>query len=259
MPYTITVTNYGPSASGGPITVTDQLPVGMSYDPTTLPTVSVAGGPATTLAPTVDAGTGRLLTWQVPLGTASDPAVLNPNETIVITVGARIDQKVAGAVTLTNTASVTGVENEPSGPDAHPNTTTDSVTTRTNAVMTIVKTVAGQDDGVVGTGVAGDTVSYTLTVTNAGPSAAAASVTDTLPAGLTLVSMSGTNWNCSTVTAGAIAGTCSYLNGADSNTTTQVLHPVGTSTITVVARIASNVQPSAPAPATGLVNNATVN
>lgn len=46
---------------------------------------------------------------------------------------------------------------------------------------------------------------------------------------------------------GAIAGTCSYLNGADSNTTTQVLHPVGTSTITVVARIASNVQPSAPA------------
>jgi len=259
VPYTITVTNYGPSASGGPITVTDQLPVGMSYDPTTLPTVSVAGGPATTLAPTVDAGTGRLLTWQVPLGTASDPAVLNPNETIVITVGARIDQKVAGAVTLTNTASVTGVENEPSGPDAHPNTTTDSVTTRTNAVMTIVKTVAGQDDGVVGTGVAGDTVSYTLTVTNAGPSAAAASVTDTLPAGLTLVSMSGTNWNCSTVTAGAIAGTCSYLNGADSNTTTQVLHPVGTSTITVVARIASNVQPSAPAPATGLVNNATVN
>lgn len=71
--------------------------------------------------------------------------------------------------------------------------------------------------------------------------------------------MSGTNWNCSTVTAGAIAGTCSYLNGADSNTTTQVLHPVGTSTITVVARIASNVQPSALAPATGLVNNATVN
>lgn len=78
VPYTITVTNHGPSASGGPITVTDQLPVGMLYDPTTLPTVSVAGGPATTLAPTVDAGkTGRLLTWQVLLGTASDPAVLN--------------------------------------------------------------------------------------------------------------------------------------------------------------------------------------
>ena len=201
MPYTITVTNHGPSASGGPITITDQLPLGMSYDSTVPATVAVAGGSATEITPTIDAATSRLLTWQVPIAT-----VLNPNETIVVTLSAHIDQRVAGSVVLRNTAPVTGVENEPdpTDPDAHPNTTTDEITTRTNAALTIEKTVQA------GPWVAGKTIEYTLDVTNAGPSAVAASVTDLLPAGLTLVSLTGTDWNCGAVVAGS--STVSYTH-----------------------------------------------
>lgn len=250
VPYTITVTNHGPSASDGPITITDQLPLGMSYDSTVAATVSVAGGSATEITPTIDAVTSRLLTWQVPIATA-----LNPNETIVVTLSAHIDQRVAGSVVLRNTATVTGVENEPdpTDPGTHPNTTTDEITTRTDAALTIDKTVQP------GPWVAGKTIEYTLDVTNAGPSAVAASVTDVLPAGLTLVSMSGTDWNCGAVVAGSSTGTCTYLNAADTNTVTQLLHPVGDSTITVIARIAANVPPTAALPAAGLTNTATVN
>lgn len=249
VPYTITVTNHGPSASGGPLTVTDQLPVGMSWDSAVASTVSVAGGAAMTLAPVPDPATGRLLTWTVPIPVA-DP--LEPGETVVITVSAAIDPTVRGGVTLGNTATVTGVENEPTGPGTHPNTATDQITTRTNAVMEIEKVVSA------GPWIAGDTVTYTLTVTNSGPSAAPASVEDVLPAGLTLVSMSGTNWDCSDAEAGDPSGSCDYLDAADDNPVTQVLHPVGTSTITVVARIGANVQPTPAAPAPGLVNTATV-
>lgn len=101
--------------------------------------------------------------------------------------------------------------------------------------MTIGKAVEA------GPWLAGTNVSYTLTVTNDGPSAVPASVTDTLPDGLTLVSMTGTNWDCSEVVAGELSGTCDYLDEADTNPVTQVLHPLGTSTITVVAYIAPSV------------------
>jgi len=101
--------------------------------------------------------------------------------------------------------------------------------------MTIIKTVAA------GPYVAGTNVTYTLTIENIGPSAVPARVTDTLPTGLTLVSMSGTNWDCTSVVAGAGSGACDYLDAVDTNVVTQVLHPVGTSTITVVAYISPTV------------------
>src|SRR5262249_40593390 len=53
------------------------------------------------------------------------------------------------------------------------------------------------------TAVAGSSIAYTLAVSNAGPAAAASvSVTDTLPAGVTYVSSSGTGWTCSAVGQG---------------------------------------------------------
>src|SRR5699024_4601614 len=81
--YTLTVTNHGPSATGGPIVITDELPSGMTLSGT--PTVSLRGAAAVAAAPTVTAG-GRMLTWSVmPTG------LLDVDETIVVRVDALID------------------------------------------------------------------------------------------------------------------------------------------------------------------------
>jgi uncharacterized repeat protein (TIGR01451 family) len=51
---------------------------------------------------------------------------------------------------------------------------------------------------VTGTVPPGGTITYTVQVTNAGPSSASAvTVTDNLPAGLTFVSATGAGWSCS--------------------------------------------------------------
>ena len=66
-----------------------------------------------------------------------------------------------------------------------------------------------------------------------------ASVQDTLPAGLTIVSMAGTNWNCSTVLAGGVTGTCSYLDADTAlDATLRTLHPVASSTMSETSRTA---------------------
>src|SRR5438093_7778561 len=57
----------------------------------------------------------------------------------------------------------------------------------------------------------GGTLTYTLTVSNAGPATACqATVTDTLPAGTSFVSASGTGWNCSQ-TSGVVSCTMTSL------------------------------------------------
>ena len=217
--YTLTVTNHGPSATGGPIVITDELPSGMTLSGT--PTVSLRGAAPVAAAPTVSAG-GRMLTWSVmPSG------LLDVDETIVVRVDALIDPLVRADVDLSNTATVEGPETEPVV-DPNPNTDTDTVTTFVTAPLDIAKGVE------TGPWVAGTDVEYTLTITNAGPSAVPASVTETLPTGLTLRSMSGTDWDCSSVTVGASTGECSYSGDGG------LLVP-GTSTITVVARIGADV------------------
>ncbi len=64
----------------------------------------------------------------------------------------------------------------------------------------------------------GDDVTYTITVTNSGDPASGVVVNDTLPAGMTYDSYSGTDWTC---TNNAQAVSCSYsgvlLNGASSS------------------------------------------
>ncbi len=84
----------------------------------------------------------------------------------------------------------------------------------------------------------GDPIDYTLTVTNNGPSQALnVTVTDTLPAGVTFVSASGTGWSCNQA-AGTV--TC----------TRPTLDPGPAPPITI--RVTATVNPST------LVNSATV-
>jgi uncharacterized repeat protein (TIGR01451 family) len=91
----------------------------------------------------------------------------------------------AQATTLTNTASVSSTTADPDPTD---NSDTATTTVTALADLSVVKTGPANV-------VAGGTVTYTLDVSNAGPSnAAALTVIDTLPAGVTFVSASGTGW-----------------------------------------------------------------
>ncbi|MGJ0389185.1 LPXTG cell wall anchor domain-containing protein [Microbacterium sp. CGR1] len=84
---------------------------------------------------------------------------------------------------------------------------------------------------------AGTEVEYTLTVRNDGPSVADAFVTDVLPEGLSAISIAGEGWTCDDA----------------SESCSQVGHPLGDSTITVVALVVSNVPTG-----TALTNTATL-
>lgn len=226
--YTLTVTNHGPSATNGSIEIEDSLPTGMSYVENSA-TVTVPGSSPVLTEPTLSGTDDRVLTWEV-LGTTD---VFDVTDQIVVSFSALIDPLIREAVPFTNDVEVEGPETEPF-PDPNPNTDDDTIVTGpTEATFTIGKDVSA------GPWIAGEDVTYTVTVANDGPSAAPAQVTDTLPAGLSIVSMSGTVWDCSAVIVGAPDGTCDY--SANSG-----LHPVGESEITVVARIATNVLPGPP-------------
>lgn len=215
--YAIIVTNEGPSVADGPIVIDDLLPEGFGYVAGSA-TVSVDGATAVAAEPTVD---GRTLTWSV----GSAATSLRVDGTIAVRFTASVAADVVPGV-LVNTATVTGPDDDDPSDDA----ADDPTTVVAEADTSIVKTVAD------GPHIAGEQVTYTLTVANAGPSVARdVVVADTLPPGLTLVSMSGAGWDCD-------AARCEI----------EVL-PLGTNAITVVAQIDASV-----ADGTELVNGATV-
>ncbi len=209
--YRLTVTNEGPSDAVGAISVTDTLPANFSY---VAGSATVAGSAA---EPTVS---GQDLTWEV-LPVGGTLPVASGSNMITIELQATVSSTHGAATGIVNEATVTG-QNDPNPAN---NTDDATVNIETLAEMSIVKTV---EDG---PWLAGTEVSYTLAVSNSGPSAApTARVVDTLPSGLTMVSMTGNDWNCVAV-PGTQTGICDY-DGA---------HPVGDSTITVVAKIASGL------------------
>lgn len=226
LPYTITVTNEGPSVSGGPIEVTDTLPGGFSFV-TGSATASVAGGAAqatdTTLT-VLDDGKQHLA-WTI----GDTESTLAVGATIVITFTSAIDPTLGAQTGLINYATVDGPDNN----DPSDDTDEDPTDVETRANMSITKLV---EDG---PWVAGTEVEYLLTVTNEGPSALDATVTDVLPAGLVPVSMEGIGagnaWDCS-------ATSCFWET-----------YPVGSSQILVTAFIESGVEQD-----TDLLNTATV-
>jgi len=159
--FTLSVTNNG-SATSGTVTVSDSLPTG--------------------LTPTSASGTGWTCTLAVSCtrsdvlaATASYPAI-----TIQVTVAAN-----AGA-SLTNNASVVG------GGDSTASTGSVTIGTAAGPDLTISKTASAP------TFLRGGTGSFTLTVTNNGSATngTVVTVSDSLPAGLTPASATGTGWTC---------------------------------------------------------------
>lgn len=182
--YTVEVANAGPSDAAN-VVVTDTLPAGTSFDAATSdPRCSAAGQIVTCIAAVVGAS-------------GADSFV----------IGALVDGTLAVA-SVTNIASVTS--------DTHEHVTSNNATKEATALtrlvdLAVTKTAPSTAD-------AGGQITYTVDVTNAGPSDAAnVLMTDVLPSGVTLVSATPSG-------AGACAGsvTCSWpsiaMGGAESLT-----------------------------------------
>jgi uncharacterized repeat protein (TIGR01451 family) len=209
--YTITVTNAGPSTSTG-VTIADTLPAGLSN-----PQYSIVSGGGT-----FDSSTGQ---WTGLNLTAGSSATLQ--------IVATVDNNTSGTIVNTAVVSPLGptgaidptpdngqTPNTPNSLDpgsSNPNGARDEFTVTPQADLSLLKTSSGNF-------VAGSSATYTLKVTNNGPSSATnLTITDTLPNG-TSFDQSGTNtlnasngWSC---TASGQTVTCTnpgpLANGAES-------------------------------------------
>ena len=171
--YTITVTNSGP-ASASNVVASDVLPTNVVF-------VSASGGGTT------NAGVAN---WV--LGTLASGNATN----VTITVKAPVGGVVTNVATVTSTIA---------DPNSANNTSSPVVTSVTLAAdVAIAKTAAA-------TVLASSNLTYTISVTNFGPSSASGVVvTDALPASVTFVSATGggfnnsgvVNWSLGTLTSG---------------------------------------------------------
>src|SRR5882724_11058425 len=203
--YTITVTSSGPddvtSAS-----LNDDLPPGTTFVSLSKP----ASWSCSTPSPDA-AGTVNCTNSLVPAG-AND----------VFTLTVHLDSGVSPGTFITNQAVVDGFPNDNTENDSSPATT---LVPDTNADIGVTKTAN------VDSALPDRDITYTITVTNSGPDAAAnAALNDPLPGGppaMTFVSLSApVGWSCSTPSPGA-AGAVNCTNPSLAVTAGQVFTLVG--------------------------------
>jgi uncharacterized repeat protein (TIGR01451 family) len=229
--YTITVTNNGP-ATATSVSLSDMLPAGTTFVSLTAP----AGWTPTTPA----VGSGGTVTATNPSLAAATPQTF----TLVV---ATTSIAVPG---VSNTATVTAAEPDP---NAANNSATAATTVNPIADLGITKTdspdpVNNQSN-----------ITYTITVTNNGPSPAAnVTVTDNVPAGTTFVSATPTQGTCPQ--AGGVV-TCNIgmmASGANVTVTMLVMvtgfGPTVTNTATVASSVTDPVAGNNSATATTTVN-----
>jgi uncharacterized repeat protein (TIGR01451 family) len=205
--YTQVVTNNGPSnCSAG--TVTEATPANTAF-------VSVV---------VVNAGGG---TWTCPgiAPISCSSASVPPGSTGTITAVYKVNAGTAAGTMIADTVTVGTTTNQSS---TNNNTATVSIAVTSGAQADLSVTNAGSTNPVI----AGNSITYTQTVTNAGPAAATTpKVVETLPTGTTATSLTGpAGWACNLGTL-----TCTDGGNLAANTTTTAF----TLVVSVPATIAS--------------------
>ena len=215
--YTLTVSNVGALATSGTYTVTDPLPVGLTFVSAT--------------------GTGWACSASGQLVTCSRSAVIAPGTPTTPTAAPAITLTVAvgadAAPSVVNVANVAG-GGEPLPQD-------NSAASQTTVVIDFDLTVSKTGPASFTLGING---AYTLTVSNIGAKVTSGiiTVTDTLPAGLTFVSGTGTGWNACTAVGQVVTCTRPAANTlAAGSVAIPTVAPAITLTVSVAAAAAPSV------------------
>ncbi|MBV8518929.1 MAG: DUF11 domain-containing protein [Acidobacteria bacterium] len=222
--YTITVANAGPSVAST-LAVSDTLPTG-----TTFVSLASPGGWSCTTPAVGAAGTVNCTNASFDLG--------NAVFTLVVHVGA----SVSSGTILNNTATVTSST-------ADPNTGNETAKTATTVGSSVTADLAVSKTATPDPVTPNADLTYTITVTNAGPSTATGvSLTDALPANTTFVSFSKpAAWSATTPAAG----------GTGTVTATLASMPPGSAVFTLVVHVGAAVTPGTTISNTAVVSSAT--
>jgi uncharacterized repeat protein (TIGR01451 family) len=188
LPYTITVTNLGPGAAQN-VTLTDPLPAN-----TTFSSESQQSGPTFNCS-TPSVGQG---------GTVScTTGTLAPNQSATFQVNVHVSASAAGGSTLTNTATVSSSTPDPNTGN---NSSTATTTVQAQADLWVHET------GPANTPISPQSLTYTLTVTNIGPTEATnVTLSDAVPSGTTFQSETHpAGWTRTDTTAVGGTGTLTW-------------------------------------------------
>jgi uncharacterized repeat protein (TIGR01451 family) len=210
--YTLTAHNAGPSSATG-VQVTDNLPAGVTFD-----SVTSSEGTCSEASGTVTCALGTIAS----AGNA--------------TVEVKVRPQAEGSVS--NTASVSSDAFDPNGAD---NSASADTSVTASADLSLTKSDA--PDPIA----AGQSLTYTLTAHNGGPSSATGvQVTDTLPSGVTYDAATPSQGTCAEA-SGTVTCPLGALASGQTATVDITVHPTGPGSPVNTAVISSDVYDPSPA------------